>query len=276
MKKNAAFGIESLFQLLGLTFAKEGKKAPPFSTVFNMLGLSVNLGPFKEGTIEIGHTEKRVSELDTSLEAVVEQGSLSMKEAERLRGRMNFFEGHAFGRGPAQAMRTIDHHARTGATSKKLPPAVVSALAVLRERLKSAIPLRISSVALSTWYLFTDGSCEAAAKTGAVGAVLFDQCGRAVSAFSERVPTRVMHDLLQDSANPIYELELFPVLISFRKWAPQLAGSQVVSFVDNDAAKYALVRSCSATRTGAAIVDAIRLIEQRFSVTCVVCSCAHT
>ena len=266
LKKNAAFGIESLFQLLGLTFAKEGKKAPPFSTVFNMLGLSVNLGPFKEGAIEIGHTEKRVSELDTSLEAVVEQGSLSMKEAERLRGRMNFFEGHAFGRGPAQAMRTIDHHARMGATSKKLPPTVVSVLTVLRERLKSAIPLQISSVALSTWYLFTDGSCEAAARTGAVGAVLYDQCGKVVSAFSERVPTRVMHGLLQDSANPIYELELFPVLISFRKWASQLAGSQVVSFVDNDAAKYALVRSCSATQTGASIVDAIRLIEQRFQL----------
>ncbi|CAE7862532.1 unnamed protein product [Symbiodinium sp. KB8] len=163
-------------------------------------------------------------------------------------------------------MRTIDHHARTGATSKKLPPAVVSALTVLRERLRSAIPLQISSVALSTWYLFTDGSCEAAARTGAVGAVLYDQCGRVVSAFSESVPTRVMHDLLQDSANPIYELELFPVLISFRKWASRLAGSQVVSFVDNDAAKYALVRSCSATQTGAAIVDAIRLLEQRFQL----------
>ena len=266
LKRSAAFGIESLFQLLGLTFAKEGKKAPPFSDVFSMLGLSVNLGTFKKGSVEIGHTEKRVSELDSSLGAVIDHGSLSMKEAERLRGRMNFFEGHAFGRGPAQALRTIDHQAKTGATSKKLSASVLSAIEMLRCRLRSAIPLQISSVALSTWYLFTDGSCEAATGSGAVGAVLYDQGGRLISAFSESVPADVMSSLLQDSANPIYELELYPVLISLRKWASKLAGSQVVSFVDNDAAKYALVRSCSATKMGASIIDAIRIIEQNFQL----------
>ena len=63
--------------------------------------------------------------------------------------------------------------------------------------------------------------------------------------------------------NPIYELELFPVLLAFRKYQHLLAGSQLVSFVDNDAAKYALVRSCSSTAAGALIVDEIRVLEQQ-------------
>ena len=153
LKKNVAFAIESLFSLLGLTFAKEGKKAPPFSDTFGMLGLSV---------VEIGHTPKRSAELDAALAQVVKAGRLDQKESERLRGRMNFFEGHAYGRGPAQALRTIDHFARSGATTAHLPTPVVRAVEVLRSRLTSAIPLQISARSLTTWFLFTDGSCEPA------------------------------------------------------------------------------------------------------------------
>ena len=263
LKKSAAFGIESLFRLLGLTFAEEGKKAPPFSKKFTMLGLSVDLGDFAEGMIEIGHTSKRIDELSAALSDILAARCLSAKDAERLRGRMNFFEGHVYGRGPAQALRTIDHHARSGATAHALPKPVVQAVHVLKDRLRSAIPLQISAKSRLTWYLFTDGSCEASKRVGAVGAVLYDSKGSLVSAFSEKAPTSVMDRLLADSENPIYELELFPVLLALRKWQSLLQGTQIVSFVDNDAAKYALVKACSTTHVGAEIIEDIRMIELR-------------
>ena len=250
-----AFFDDYSFSLLGLTFAKEGKKAPPFSDSFSMLGLSVNLQGFKQGKVEIGHTSKRAAELDAALAEVIQNDRLDQKESERLRGRMNFFEGHAYGRGPAQALRTIDHFARSGATTAHLPTSVVKAVEVLRARLTSAIPLQISARSLTTWFLFTDGSCEPADGLGAVGGVLY--------AFSERAPTGVMQWLLSESQNPIYEFELYPVLFAFRKWQHLLAGSQLFSFVDNDAAKYALVKSCSSTAAGALIVDEVRDLEQQ-------------
>ncbi|CAE7441415.1 unnamed protein product [Symbiodinium sp. CCMP2592] len=261
LKKNTAYAIESLFSLLGLDFAKEGKKEPAFCEQFGMLGLSVDLRGFKQGKIEIGHTEKRVAELKSALSETLECNRLSQKESERLRGRMNFFEGHAYGRGPAQALRTIDHFARSGAAATRLPPVVTAAIVTLRGRLESAIPLQISARSLATWYLFTDGSCEPEREFGAVGAILYDQSGRAVSAFSEKAPKDVMRRLLKESSNPIYALELYPVLLSYRKWQHLLGGAQVVSFVDNDAAKYSLVRSCSSTDEGASIIEAIRNLE---------------
>ena len=72
-----------------------------------------------------------------------------------------------------------------------------------------------------------------------------------------------MDRLLADSENPIYELELFPVLLALRKWQSLLQGTQIVSFVDNDAAKYALVKACSTTHVGAEIIEDIRMIELR-------------
>ena len=228
-----------------------------------MLGLSVDLGDFAAGTIEIGHTSKRIDELSSSLTDVLAADCLSSKDAERLRGRMNFFEGHVYGRGPAQALRTIDHHARSGATAHALPKPVVQAVHVLKDRLCSAIPLQISAKSRLTWYLFTDGSCEASKCFGAVGAVLYDSEGNLVSAFSEKAPASVMDRLLAGSENPMYELELFPVLLALRKWQSLLQGAQIVSFVDNDAAKYALVKACSTTQVGAEIIDDIRMIELR-------------
>ena len=89
---------ELLFRLLGIDFADTGKKAVPFSNNFKMLGLVVNTINSVEGSITITHTDERKRELVEAMTAVLDSGSLSPKEAERLRGRMVFFEGYTFGR----------------------------------------------------------------------------------------------------------------------------------------------------------------------------------
>ena len=70
----------------------------PFSEQFKTLGLEVGTGQFSNGLVTIGHTQSRRDELGEQLGAVLEEGSMSSKEAERMRGRMIFFEGFTFGR----------------------------------------------------------------------------------------------------------------------------------------------------------------------------------
>ena len=156
---------------------------------------------------------------------------------------MNFFEGHCFGRGPSQALKVLHGQARYGASASCLSDAAKSCVKLLKERLNSAVPLQISKRSLESWFLFTDGACEPDKFFGGVGAVLYNDEGFPVTAFGERVPDKILKRLLSCSQNPIYELELFPVLLALRKWENLFASSQVVCYLDNDAARHALVKS---------------------------------
>ena len=266
LQKNVAFAVQSLFELLGLTYATEGKKAPDFAPAFNMLGLVVDLTGFKDKVIKIGHTPKRIQELVDSLDSVAAANLLCPKEAERLRGRMNFFEGYAFGRGPAQAVKLLDRQARAGLLRTSLTQEANQAIEILKERLVSAIPLEINLKSCNSWFLFTDGAFENG--VGSVGAVYFGSDGIPLGSFGSKVPSSFMRQVLAYSSNPIYELELLPVLLALRAWGEVFRSGQLVCYVDNEAAKAALIKSCAATSVGERIVNAIRLAEDRLQVRC--------
>ena len=216
LQRNVAFAVQSLFELLGLTYATEGKKAPDFAPTFNMLGLVVDMTGFKDKVIKIGHTSKRIQELVESLDTVAAANLFCPKEAERLRGRMNFFEGYAFGRGPAQAVKLLDRQARAGLLRTSLTHEATRAIKVLKERLVSAIPLEINLKSCDSWFLFTDGAFENG--VGSVGAVYFGPNGNALGSFGSKVPNSFMRQVLSYSSNPIYELEILPVLLAMRAW----------------------------------------------------------
>ena len=81
-----------------MDFAYSGKKDVPFSRCFKMLGLVVNTEDAWKGSVAITHTDERRLELIEALQMVLDTDTLSPKNAERLRGRMVFFEGYTFGR----------------------------------------------------------------------------------------------------------------------------------------------------------------------------------
>ena len=85
---SASLSAELLFQLLGITFATEGKKAVEWNTKVKTLGVVLDLAPEKgTGTanryVTIGHTETRVVELTALIDAILERGAMSNKDAER-------------------------------------------------------------------------------------------------------------------------------------------------------------------------------------------------
>ena len=242
LKDNAAWAIECLFDLLGIAFDRTGKKAIDHASSFATLGLHVDLSKSSDRVVHIGHTEKRRTELGDALQEVLDADYLEPRSFERLKGRMVFFEGFSFGRVSNQAMRTLSSACRAATGRAKLNEALKLSLNTLRDRVLSAEPLKVQPSLRSTWILFTDGACEPEKSWGGVGGVLFSPSGSCVSYFGEEVPSGLMHSLLSFSKNPIFELELAPILLAFELWHDLFKGSQLVCYLDNEGARHSCIR----------------------------------
>ena len=175
--RSAEIAAEGLFGLLGIQYAKEGKKAVSWETQVKTLGVVIDLDPpgANGQFVQLGHTEARVQELRALIDNFLEKGCMSQKDAERLRGRLQWFETFAYGRIAHQALRTISGIASSGREKGHLTTLERQALTFLRDRVLQAPPTRVLKSSLESWIVLSDGACEGEGqKTGTIGAVLVD------------------------------------------------------------------------------------------------------
>ena len=252
---NTAKTVDSLFGLLGIEIAKEGDKASGFSKRFKSLGVEVDLTEFSNGEVRIGHTQDRRDEIGAVLGDVLKAQSVTAKQAESLRGRMHWFESFAFGNG---AVKILGDLSLRGAKNVRLGPKDIKALRFLKERVLMAPPLNLTPTCLLTWVVFTDGACEGHEdqKVGSIGGVLVDPYGRVTQFFGDEPPADLMELLLKRSKNPIYELEVMPVLVAILLWGRQFQGSQVCWYLDNEASRSAFLKAYGATEVADGLVAA--------------------
>ena len=266
---SASLSAEFLFQLLGITFATEGKKAVEWNTKVKTLGVVLDLAP-ENGTgttnryVTIGHTETRIVELTALIDSILERGAMSNKDAERLRGRLQWFETFSHGRIAQQTLRVVSGMASVGRKREALGTKEIRALKFLRGRILTADPTKVMSTSLQTWYVFTDGACEGEQhKTGSIGAVLVNKDGQAVSYFSELVPTSWMRIFMEVSKHPVFELELLPLIVALFAWETSLQHCQCVFFLDNEAARGSLIAGATPSETGSWLVRTFTVHEMR-------------
>ena len=155
---------------------------------------------------------------------------------------MVFFEGFAFGRVSSSSVRLLARECDRQPVRCHLSPQMRHALLWLRSRVESANPLLIGPRILSTWFIFTDGACEPEQGVGGIGAVLVSPSGVMVEYFGTRIPVEAMRAYLKVTENPIYYLEVLPLLVSVATWANYLEGSQLVMYLDNEAARHSMIR----------------------------------
>ena len=260
LEASTHWAVTTLFELVGLLYAKEGPKAPPFNATFRMLGLVVDLQMIPYKQFFVTHTAERRDELKQCLEDIVQKGEITSKEAERVRGRMLFFECFVCGRVANLDLKLFGNLCRSGRTTNVLTTGEIEIVRRLSRRIETgtAIPLGIKN--LDTWLIFTDGACEGERPRGSVGGVLVSPNHRVVHHFGETVPENLMSLLLGFSSHPIHELEMIPVFISFLLWQHLFGGSQVVHYIDNESVRLALLRGSGETEiarlVAAKIMDA--------------------
>ena len=107
--------------------------------------------------VTVGHTDSRVEELDKTLNVILKAGKLSRKEAERLRGRMQWFESFASGRVAQQALLTLSKMTTAGRVSEILSEQELVALKVLRRESFVRLQQRLGPLAWTHGTFFQMG-----------------------------------------------------------------------------------------------------------------------
>ena len=197
------------------------------------------------------HAESRKEELQHMLSDVLAKGSIDAKLAGSLRGRMQWFETLVQGRVANAAIKKLGDLAFTGKRTVYLDERDKSSLLLLRDRVLNAPPLCIERSSLETWFR----------QTGRVYWWGHHVTVGTFGTFFSCVASDVFMKACEYSLNPIYELELLPMLVALLVWRSLIKGCHVVFYGDNDAARASLIAGRGSTSVGEKILSSFVTYE---------------
>ena len=151
--------VETFFHLIGWRFAEDGSKAEDFSDVVSALGICVNLSRVASGCVEFSNNDKRTNELVETIKALLTKGFMSVVEAQKLRGRMQFCDGQLFGRIGKLCMRAVTDHAFVKGAGK-IDEHCKEAMSRFARCLKTSPPRQIKITTGASWFVYTDACIE--------------------------------------------------------------------------------------------------------------------
>ena len=183
--QNTEVTVSAYFKLIGWLFAETGGKGLPFSEEFNALGVHVACQRSIHGVVEFSNTARRVEELCSAIQEVLERRHISSREATSLRGRMVFAEGQLFGRTGRLCLDVLNDHA-SEKSQGDLTEEDVTALTRFTDMLQARRGRCISNAAGAPWMIYTDACYEPTAKawTCGLGAILVSPDGIPAAMFS--------------------------------------------------------------------------------------------
>ena len=187
------------------------------------------------------------------IEDTLESRLLAKKGALALRGKLSFCDALVFGRLGRIALQEITHHAYAQPFVAKLGQRLVESLELLKSRVLTGAPRSLSCRMLETFFLFTDASFSLESGAG-FGAVLLTGKGKVISWFAMHVGTADVSQFLAEGCKTVIgELETLVVAISLLLWGDGIRSSQLMIYIDNEGAKFSLVKGYSDARAITAI-----------------------
>lgn len=150
--------VAALFRLLGWIFAEEGDKAQPFDLHCSALGVFFDLGVASTGKALVCNTASRCGELCEELRKAIEDGRLLNKQAQRLRGRVQFAESQLFGRTGKRCLRVLADF--PAGRKSLLAEKDKIFLRMFHDLLVRNIPREVGALSSENVVVFTDACCE--------------------------------------------------------------------------------------------------------------------
>ena len=255
--------VHCLFRLLGWKFAEGGTKAPPFDKTFSALGVDIDVSNMSNGQVKIDNTASRKKDLCETIETCLKANKLSRHDALKLRGRMQFTAGQVYGRVAKTCLGHVTMHAYS-TKGAMLDSSTAKALALYNQMLMNQGPRCLSCWSSDTWYFFTDASFEMEndVVTSGHGGVLVSPTGKPVRFFSGNLSKDHVALLNPKGLKTIiFECEFLAVLIAYKVWAKEVAGSQLVVFIDNNAVRGSLISCDTSNEIAAVILRSILQLE---------------
>eukprot|EP00435_Cladocopium_sp_Y103_P070982 s116_g36.t1 len=105
-----AIAATQFFKLLGWEVAS-GEKGKPFATTFKALGVEIDCTEWKLCRVKFSNSQKRVDELVSVIDQVLQTKLMTTHEAQVMRGRMQFAKAEIFGRAARLCLGAVTSHA---------------------------------------------------------------------------------------------------------------------------------------------------------------------
>jgi hypothetical protein len=229
--------VISLFRLLGWAFAEDGDKCQPFPDSCEALGVAVNLSDSGKGRATICNTEARIQELFADLQAVLDEGVLKSKVAQRLRGRKQFAESQLFGCTGRRCLKVLSDFAES--KKLKMQPKDRFFISLFKELLQNNIPREVCALGNCNVVVFTDACYERDSLVWpcGLGGVLCE--GNERLYFSLEVVEHIRHSLGElVKKQIIFEAETLSAVVAFVLWKRRFVNKRCILFVDNEGSKF--------------------------------------
>ncbi|CAE7783991.1 pol [Symbiodinium sp. CCMP2592] len=270
-RNSCSHAFDEVMKLLGWKLSAD--KTTEWNTSFEALGVLFELDQTGSGVLKVRNTEKRRKELTAAIKGFLDKGTMTQKEALQLRGRLQFAQAQFFGRLGRRCLTEVTKHAYTGRS--KLSPMAKERLEEFGKFLDMAQPRLVGQVSCRTFMILTDAAFETESGTGGLGGVLLTGSGSALSFFSVPISEQQAKSMsLQDEHTIIYELEMFGVLIGLKLLVEKtaafaesyeqpgaVAGTGVICYIDNDAARHAYIAGSSKKGVAGILIDEVNFLE---------------
>ena len=234
--------IDALFTLLGWVYAKDGSKSQAYSEAFSALGVCFVLSDMRLGRVTICNTEKRIQQLLEAIRGFLAKGSVTVPEALKLRGQLQFACGQVLGRQFRIFLSILTDYAY-GDSTPLLPPTCTAALENFAWMLENSSPRAISVDGQRPMYLSTDACYNPQDdwKCG-IGGMLFNHKGQLLAGFSHRLGANDRNLLGEGSSDTIImAAEFVAVVCAISAWQDRLMNVPLVLCIDNNACRDILI-----------------------------------
>ena len=231
--QSAEQGIADILDALGWKFAREGAKAPPFATCFDVLGVNVDLTGVAQGRVVLKNKPSRVGALCSATDKFILAERVEAGEAASIHGQLNFAQNQYPGALLKPAMQFFSMVASQG-WNDDMRPALAVACLFTRAILQTSLPKTISlNDVCKPILVFTDGAWEPTSDHPAgAGVVVLDEVTNIQMVHEVFTPEAlVQHWKQQGKAQLIAELELLPIIVFFQNYVALCRHRRVLLFV---------------------------------------------
>ena len=236
--------IDAFFTLLGWVYAKDGAKSQAYSEAFSALGVCFELSEMHLGRVLISNTEKRIQQLLESVRGFLAKGHMTVAEALKLRGQLQFASGQVMGRQFRIFLSAISDFAY-GDSHPRIPPGCITALENFVWMLENAKPRAINIEKQKPLFLFTDACYNPNGDwVCGIGGMLFNHKGQLLAGFSHGLEAGDRAQLGEGSSDTIImAAEFVAVSCAVIAWQKLLVNTPLVIFIDNNSCRDVLISS---------------------------------
>jgi len=113
--------------------------------------------------------------------------------------------------------------------------------------------------------IFTDGACEGEGRNEVtIGGLIVDPTSGPMECFGLAVPPALVAVWKEGGREQVIgQAEILPVFVAEATWGWRLRGRRVVHYVDNESAKFALIKGTSPQEVSSTILDAFWTLEAK-------------